>query len=69
MDASEDFESVFKEMMERGICSDSALLYELCAAFFELKENWKEAHMVYQIGILRCFNDGTFLEYLLAFIT
>lgn len=40
-------------MEENHICRGNSLLYELYAGFLEAKENWKEAYMVYQTGILR----------------
>ncbi|XVE92741.1 hypothetical protein REPUB_Repub01dG0125700 [Reevesia pubescens] len=40
-------------MEENEICIRHSLLYEWYAYFLEAKGKWKEAHMVYQIGISR----------------
>ncbi|XP_015573938.2 mitotic checkpoint serine/threonine-protein kinase BUB1 isoform X1 [Ricinus communis] len=53
LEGNENSEIIFKEMEENNICSDYSLLYELYAGLLELKENWQQAHMVYQIGISR----------------
>ncbi|KAG8641442.1 hypothetical protein MANES_13G147400v8 [Manihot esculenta] len=53
LEGSDDTEFVFKEMEENKICSDHSLLYELYAGLLEAKENWQQAQMIYQKGILR----------------
>ncbi|KAM1717968.1 hypothetical protein ACFX11_025738 [Malus domestica] len=53
MDTSEDFESVFLEMLHREICVGHSLLYVWYAIFLEAKEKLYDAHMVYQMGISR----------------
>ncbi|OMO62764.1 hypothetical protein CCACVL1_22643 [Corchorus capsularis] len=53
LEGREDFERIFREMEEYKICIGAALLYEWYAYFLEAKGKWKEAHMVYQIGISR----------------
>jgi hypothetical protein len=75
LEGSDDFENVFKEMEEHNICRGNSLLYELYAGFLEAKENWKEAYMVYQTGILRllplvfcCLSWWTFLHVSLSLI-
>lgn len=41
-------------MEELGICTGHSFLYQWYAIFLELNEKWRDAHMVYQIGISRC---------------
>ncbi|XP_022748931.1 mitotic checkpoint serine/threonine-protein kinase BUB1 [Durio zibethinus] len=53
LEGSKDFGSIFREMEENEICIGHSLLYEWYAYFLEAKGKWKEAHMVYQIGISR----------------
>ncbi|KAJ8749368.1 hypothetical protein K2173_018857 [Erythroxylum novogranatense] len=53
LEGSNDFEVIFSEMVENKICNDQSLLYEVYAAFLEVKEKWQEAYRVYQIGISR----------------
>ncbi|KAH9792365.1 mitotic checkpoint serine/threonine-protein kinase BUB1 [Citrus sinensis] len=53
LEGSKDYEKVFREMEELGICTGHSFLYQWYAIFLELNENWRDAHMVYQIGISR----------------
>ncbi|XWS68670.1 hypothetical protein CRYUN_Cryun04dG0110900 [Craigia yunnanensis] len=53
LEGSKDFKIIFLEMEENEICIGNSLLYEWYAYFLEAKGKWKEAHMVYQIGISR----------------
>ena len=53
MDVSNDFESVFREMVESEICIDHSVLYVCYASFLELKQKLHDAHLVYQYGMLR----------------
>ncbi|KAL0001972.1 hypothetical protein SO802_015753 [Lithocarpus litseifolius] len=53
MDVSNDFESVFREMVESEICIDHSMLYVCYASFLELKQKLHDAHLVYQYGMLR----------------
>lgn len=53
MDVSNDFESVFREMVESEICIDHSMLYVCYASFLELKQKLHDAHLVYQFGMLR----------------
>ena len=59
MDASEDFNKVFKEMLDSDICADQASLYVWSAFFFESKGRLHDAHTVYQLGISRSVIDLT----------
>ena len=53
MGVSEDFESVFKEMLDSNICVNHSSLYVWSAYFFESKGKFHDAHKVYELGILR----------------
>lgn len=53
LDGRKDYDKVFREMEELRICIGHSLLYQWYALFLELKEKWRDAHMVYQIGISR----------------
>ncbi|KAL4318919.1 hypothetical protein GQ457_18G014660 [Hibiscus cannabinus] len=53
LEGSKDYESVFREMEENEICIGNSLLYEWYAYFLEAKGKWKEAHIIYHMGISR----------------
>ncbi|GMY10146.1 mitotic checkpoint serine/threonine-protein kinase BUB1 [Fagus crenata] len=53
MDISNDFESVFREMVESEICIGHSILYVCYASFLELKQKLHDAHLVYKSGISR----------------
>uniref|UniRef100_A0A2N9GGX0 Protein kinase domain-containing protein n=1 Tax=Fagus sylvatica TaxID=28930 RepID=A0A2N9GGX0_FAGSY len=53
MDVSNDFESVFREMVESEICIGHSILYVCYASFLELKQKLHDAHLVYKSGISR----------------
>ncbi|KDO42135.1 hypothetical protein CISIN_1g037765mg, partial [Citrus sinensis] len=53
LEGSKDYEKVFREMEELEICTGHSLLYQWYAIFLELNGKWRDAHMVYQIGISR----------------
>ncbi|PPS10210.1 hypothetical protein GOBAR_AA10425 [Gossypium barbadense] len=53
LEGSKDYENIFREMEENEICIGHSLLYEWYAYFLEAKGKWKEAHIIYHIGISR----------------
>ncbi|KAG8473325.1 hypothetical protein CXB51_035457 [Gossypium anomalum] len=53
LEGSKDYENIFREMEENKICIGHSLLYEWYAYFLEAKGKWKEAHIIYHIGISR----------------
>ncbi|KAL2328191.1 hypothetical protein Fmac_021618 [Flemingia macrophylla] len=53
MGVSDDFESVFKEMLDNKICTDNSSLYVWSASFFELKGRLHDALTIYYLGISR----------------
>ncbi|KAK8558924.1 hypothetical protein V6N13_098538 [Hibiscus sabdariffa] len=53
LEGSKEYESVFREMEENEICIGNSLLYEWYAYFLEAKGKWKEAHIIYHMGISR----------------
>ncbi|XP_057507466.1 mitotic checkpoint serine/threonine-protein kinase BUB1 isoform X1 [Actinidia eriantha] len=53
MDASPEFESIFREMDQNKICTSNSLLYEWYALFLEAKGKLSDAFLVYQLGISR----------------
>ncbi|KHN24282.1 Checkpoint serine/threonine-protein kinase BUB1 [Glycine soja] len=53
MGVSDDFESVFKEMLDSNVCTNSSSLYVWSASFFELKGRLHDALTIYQLGICR----------------
>ncbi|KAG5545256.1 hypothetical protein RHGRI_017650 [Rhododendron griersonianum] len=53
MDASPDFESVFREMEQNQMCVNNSMLYESYALFLEAKGKLTDALVVYQFGISR----------------
>ncbi|KAE9457694.1 hypothetical protein C3L33_10423, partial [Rhododendron williamsianum] len=53
MDASPDFESVFREMEQNQMCVNNSMLYESYALFLEAKGKLTDALVVYQLGISR----------------
>ncbi|XP_010467786.1 PREDICTED: LOW QUALITY PROTEIN: mitotic checkpoint serine/threonine-protein kinase BUB1 [Camelina sativa] len=53
LEGCEDFESVYREVEEKEICTGHALLYEWYAIFLEVKGLWRRANSVYQTGLSR----------------
>ncbi|XP_028761683.1 mitotic checkpoint serine/threonine-protein kinase BUB1 [Neltuma alba] len=53
MDASQDFNNVFKELLDSNVCANHSSLYVWSAYFFESKGRLHDAHTVYQLGISR----------------
>ncbi|CAJ1978907.1 unnamed protein product [Sphenostylis stenocarpa] len=53
MGVSDDFDSVFKEMLDSNVCTKNASLYVWSASLFELKGRLCDALSVYQLGIGR----------------
>ncbi|KAI4333945.1 hypothetical protein L6164_018693 [Bauhinia variegata] len=53
MSVSEDFERVFREMMDNEICAGHSSVYVWSASFLESKGKWHDAHKLYQLGIFR----------------
>ncbi|XP_020209853.1 mitotic checkpoint serine/threonine-protein kinase BUB1-like, partial [Cajanus cajan] len=53
MGVSDDFDSVFKEMLDSNICADNSSLYVWSASFFELKGKLRDALNIYHLGISR----------------
>lgn len=51
MDASADFDSVFKGMLNSNICANDASLYVYSACFFEAKGRLCDAETIYKLGI------------------
>ncbi|KAI5387817.1 hypothetical protein KIW84_073781 [Lathyrus oleraceus] len=51
MDASADFDSVFKGMLNSNICANDASLYVYSACFFEAKGRLCDANTIYKLGI------------------
>jgi len=53
MGVSDDFDSVFKEMLDSNVCTNNSSLYVWSASFFELKGRLHDALTIYQLGICR----------------
>ncbi|KAL7000420.1 non-specific serine,threonine protein kinase [Sarracenia purpurea var. burkii] len=53
MEASADFEGIFREMELNKICTNQSIRYELHALFLEAKGKMDDALMIYQLGISR----------------
>lgn len=57
MGFSENYASIFEEIMESNICVGQAVLYAWYAVFLESKGKLYEAQMVYQMGISRSISS------------
>ncbi|XP_047178646.1 mitotic checkpoint serine/threonine-protein kinase BUB1 isoform X1 [Vigna umbellata] len=53
MGVSDDFASVFKEMVDSNVCANNSSLYVWSASLFELKGRLRDALSIYQLGIGR----------------
>jgi checkpoint serine/threonine-protein kinase len=51
MDASADFDSVFKQLLDSNVCANDAKLYVYSAMFFEAKGRLRDAGTIYKLGI------------------
>ncbi|WJX50938.1 protein kinase, variant 2 [Trifolium repens] len=51
MDASADFDSVFKQLLDSNVCANDAKLYVYSACFFEAKGRLRDAGTIYKLGI------------------
>lgn len=56
LDSNQDFEKVFRDMIEYEICVAHAEIYQWYAHFLEIRGKWQDAHTVYNMGILRYFS-------------
>ncbi|XP_058735217.1 mitotic checkpoint serine/threonine-protein kinase BUB1-like [Vicia villosa] len=62
MDASVDFDSVFKGMLDSNICANDASLYVYSACFFEAKGRLCDAETIYKLGISKNAEPIKWLE-------
>ena len=69
MDVSNDFESVFREMVESEICIGHSILYVCYASFLELKQKLHDAHFVYKSGISRSLSYSLPNEFVCVFVS
>ncbi|ESW04799.1 hypothetical protein PHAVU_011G125900 [Phaseolus vulgaris] len=53
MGVTDDFVSVFKEMLDSNVCAKNSSLYVWSASLFELKGRLRYALFIYQLGIRR----------------
>ncbi|XP_045788197.1 mitotic checkpoint serine/threonine-protein kinase BUB1-like [Trifolium pratense] len=62
MDASADFDCVFKQLLDSDVCANDASLYVYSACFFEAKGRLRDAQTIYKLGISRNAESIKWLE-------
>ncbi|XP_045820362.1 mitotic checkpoint serine/threonine-protein kinase BUB1 isoform X4 [Trifolium pratense] len=62
MDASADFDCVFKQLLDSDVCANDASLYVYAACFFEAKGRLRDAQIIYKLGISRNAEPIKWLE-------